>query len=129
MLTLQVIPQDPICLANLQFPLVNLTALILPETDHTLYAAGSFHGDIHVSLHAPYPSTEALWEFNTALEGSINNSVLHVPSNGNGEPRLVVGSNNNSVRFFDVPIRTRPDALHKCGILEMGYRVNHCKHS
>lgn len=56
----------------------------------------------------------------------LNNSVLpalHVP--GSEEPLVV--SDNNSVKFLDVSVRTREDTLPGCGILELDHNINHCK--
>lgn len=72
---------------------------------------------------------EPIWELETMLAAyvDINSVILTSILPGSEEPRLIISSNNCTVNFYDIPIRTRPEALVGCGTLELGYPVNHCE--
>lgn len=121
----------------------------VPGTDTTLLAAGGQETEIHLSLHGP-PSppeepqsrrsnrkgTTQLWRFEGALVGaSILNSVLLTSMNltrsneSSIEPRVVISNNDETVKFYDVPVRgnTRPSSIKEAGVLQLGTPVNHCE--
>lgn len=81
-------------------------------------------------MHAPYPSTELLWSFAEELDGAMNNSLIltsHIL--GSEEPRVIISNNDHFVKFFDIPVRTRPTtfAHSEFGILNLEYNINQCK--
>ena len=133
---------------NLPFAPNTLASMEVPGTDATLLAAGGQDTEIHLSLHGPSPSEEPqsrrshwkgatqLWRFEGALMGaSILNSVLLTSMNltrsneSSVEPRVVISNNDETVKFYDVPIRdnTRPTSIKESGVLHLGTPVNHCK--
>lgn len=75
-------------IANLPFTPNTLSALRLPDSVTTLVAAGGQDAELHLSLHsssspspAPTPlshhrSSRPHWQYQTQLQGSINNSVM-----------------------------------------------------
>jgi hypothetical protein len=117
----------------------------VPGTDNVLIAAGGQDAEIHLSLHRPAPSEEShrqyhrqlnsiIWQLETRLSGSINNSVFLTSMNlarsheSSIEPRVGVSNNNFTVKFYDIPMRgnaTPPDIKH-AGTLFLDVAVNHC---
>lgn len=121
-----------------------------------LVAAGGQEAEIHLSLHGPpspsSPSSSsdedshtrshrcnsnALWQFEAPLPGSINNSVLLTSmnltrSNESGiEPRVGISNNDLTVKFYDVPVRgeTPPNEIKQAGMLRLDVPVNHCAYN
>jgi len=76
-----------------------------------------------------------VWELETRLTGSINNSVLLTSLNLTGshqssvEPRVVISNNDESVRFYDVPMRVQSSRrmLAEIGVIRLDVPVNHCE--
>jgi len=76
-----------------------------------------------------------VWELETRLTGSINNSVLLTSLNLTGshqssvEPRVVISNNDESVRFYDVPMRVQSSRrmLAETGVIRLDVPVNHCE--
>ncbi|KAJ7249188.1 hypothetical protein B0H12DRAFT_1122248 [Mycena haematopus] len=111
--------KPPRTIADLAFLPNTLTSLPVPATDHTLLAAGGQDAEIHLSLLGP--ESKSLWQFNTHLEGSINNSILLTSlsltdsNESSVEPRMAVSNNDRVVMFFDVPVRSRPSTITQVG--------------
>ncbi|OJA08493.1 hypothetical protein AZE42_02854 [Rhizopogon vesiculosus] len=117
--------QPPRTVADLTFTPNTLSSLNLPDSSHSLLAAGGQDTEIHLSLQSPLRN-RALWQFSRRLSGSINNSVLLSPAfDGSHEPRLVVSNNDWTVRIYDVPLRKEPQDLRCCGTLRLEEPVNH----
>ncbi|RXW20709.1 hypothetical protein EST38_g5148 [Candolleomyces aberdarensis] len=94
--------------AELSFTPSSLTALPLgPNDEDTLYAAGgSWNADLHLSYHKG-KSRGALWQKDTKLRGTLNNSVLLTKNHGSGvEPRVGVTNNDYTFRMYDCAVRT-----------------------
>ncbi|KAF8176726.1 hypothetical protein K438DRAFT_1908688 [Mycena galopus ATCC 62051] len=119
----------PRTLADLAFLPNTLTSLPVPGTDHTLLAAGGQDAEIHLSLLGP--ESHSAWQFNTHLEGSINNSILLTSlsltdsNESSAEPRMAVSNNDRVVMFFDVPVRSRPSTITQVGAVRFNVPVNH----
>lgn len=139
--------QAPRTLANLPFAPNTLASMQVPGMDNMLLAAGGQETEIHLSLHGPPPppddgdrpshrrSTKPLWRFEGLLTGaSILNSVLLTSmsltrsNESSVEPRIVISNNDQSVKFYDVPVRgdTRPHSIKEAGMLKLPVPVNHC---
>lgn len=132
-------------LANLPFVPNTLTALPIPDSTHTLLAAGGQDADLHLSMHSSTTSPSSHrrgsrphWQYDTQLHGSINNSVMLTSlsltkSNVSSvEPRVAVSNNDCSVKFYDVNIRgaksldsSSSDRLKEIGLLKIDVPVNH----
>ncbi len=125
-------------LAPLDFIPNSLASIPIGEND-TLIAAGGQETELHLSYHTSSPSsrrsTRLLWELETRLTGSINNSVLLTSLNLTGshqssvEPRVVISNNDESVRFYDVPMRVQSSRrmLTEIGVIRLDVPVNHCE--
>lgn len=135
-------------IANLSFTPNTLSALRLPDSTTTLFAAGGQDAELHISLHSSssssstssssphHRSSRPHWQYQTQLQGSINNSVmltslsLTKASISSVEPRVAVSNNDCSVKFFEVNVRS-PDAspassrLKDLGVLRIDVPVNH----
>jgi hypothetical protein len=124
--------KPPYKIADLAFLPNTLASLPVPGTDHTLLAAGGQDAEIHLSLLAPEKG-QSLWQFNTHLEGSINNSILLTSlsltdsNESSAEPRMAVSNNDRVVMFFDVPVRSRPSTITQVGAVRFNVPVNHCE--
>ncbi|KAJ7358001.1 WD40-repeat-containing domain protein [Mycena albidolilacea] len=122
--------KPPYKIADLAFLPNTLASLPVPGTDHTLLAAGGQDAEIHLSLLAPEKG-QSLWQFNTHLEGSINNSILLTSlsltdsNESSAEPRMAVSNNDRVVMFFDVPVRSRPSTITQVGAVRFNVPVNH----
>ncbi|KAJ7683711.1 hypothetical protein B0H17DRAFT_941527 [Mycena rosella] len=121
--------KPPRTLADLAFLPNTLASLPVPDTDHTLLAAGGQDAEIHLSLLTA--DNKSAWQFNTHLEGSINNSILLTSlsltdsNESSVEPRMAVNNNDRVVMFFDVPIRARPSTISQVGAVRFHDPVNH----
>ncbi|KAM6490571.1 hypothetical protein JOM56_013914 [Amanita muscaria] len=83
----------------------------------------------------PPSSSKQLWSFSKHLDGcSINNSVvlslnLSRSNESAVEPRAIVSNNDNSIKFFDVPLRTTGSKhlkdLRQVGLLRLNVPINH----
>lgn len=136
-------PGSKRALANLPFIPNTLAALPIPDSTHTLLAAGGQDADLHLSMHSSTTSPTSHrrhmrhhWQYDTQLLGSsINNSVMLTKSHvSSAEPRLAVSNNDCTVRFFDVHIRgsktldgSSPVRLKDIGLLKIDVPVNHCE--
>ncbi|KAH9945123.1 uncharacterized protein BXZ73DRAFT_86676 [Epithele typhae] len=124
---------SPRKLVNLKFPPNTISALVLPDTNDTLLAAGGQNGQLHLSyFRSPdsYSTPTAsrpmrtcargfgrrLWESTCDLKHmAINNSVMLTSMNfarsnqSSVEPRIVVSHNENTVKFFDIAWRKHPN--------------------
>ncbi|KAJ7158420.1 WD40-repeat-containing domain protein, partial [Mycena filopes] len=122
-------PGKPRTLAELSFVPNTLASLPVPNTDHTLLAAGGQDAEIYLSLLTP--ENKSTWQCMTHLEGSINNSILLTSLSltdshqNSAEPRMAVSNNDRVVMFFDVPIRSRPPAISPVGAVRFNVPVNH----
>ena len=137
-------------IANLPFTPNTLSALCLPDSTTTLVAAGGQDAELHLSLHSSFsPSSGALsshhhrssrphWQYQTQLQGSINNSVMLTSLSltkanvSSVEPRVAVSNNDCSVKFFEVNIRSSDASpavsrLKDLGVLRIDVPVNHCE--
>lgn len=123
-------------LAQLDFIPNSLASLSIGEND-TLIAAGGQETELHLSYHTSSSSrrqTRMVWELEKRLSGSINNSVLLTSLNLTGshqssvEPRVVISNNDESVRFYDVPMRVQSSRrrLVEIGVIRLDVPVNHC---
>lgn len=137
-------PGSKRALANLGFIPNTLAALPIPDSTHTLYAAGGQDAELHLSMHSststssptsPRRHMRPQWQHDTQLLGSsINNSVMLTRSHvSSAEPRLAVSNNDCTVKFFDVHVRSSknldgPSAvrLKEIGLLKIDVPVNHC---
>ncbi|KAJ6512683.1 hypothetical protein C8R45DRAFT_1067884 [Mycena sanguinolenta] len=121
--------KQPRAIADLAFLPNTLASLQVPDTDHTLLAAGGQDAEIHLSLLGP--ESKSLWQFNTHLEGSINNSILLTSlsltdsNESSVEPRMAVSNNDRVVMFFDVPVRSCPSTITQVGAVRFNVPVNH----
>ncbi|KAF8650056.1 hypothetical protein AX16_005446 [Volvariella volvacea WC 439] len=128
---------SPRTLVELSFTPNTLTSLPIEGTNQTLLAAGGQDAEIHLSLHAPSSSrpglSNLLWQWETRLKASINNSVLLTSLSLNRsyessiEPRIAISNNDCTVKFFDIPMRT-PNSkriLSEAGALKLEVPVNH----
>ncbi|KAI0707284.1 hypothetical protein C8Q76DRAFT_629023 [Earliella scabrosa] len=143
---------SPRRLVDLSFTPNTISALILPDTNDTLLAAGGQEAELHLSYYqcsdAPSSSRPTrspsrgfgrrLWESKYILDhGSINNSVMLTSMNfarshqSAVEPRIVVSNNDRTVKFFDVAIRSSKivddfePRLLDIGSLRLDVPVNH----
>ncbi|KAF8630707.1 hypothetical protein AX15_002760 [Amanita polypyramis BW_CC] len=85
----------------------------------------------------PASTSKLIWQFSDRLKDcSINNSVVLTNSLGLSyssesaiEPRVIVSNNDNTVKFFDVPLRTTGSKnvrnLKEAGLLRLNVPVNH----
>ncbi|KAJ7081836.1 WD40-repeat-containing domain protein, partial [Mycena belliarum] len=121
--------KPPRVLADLAFFPNTLASMEVPGTDHTLLAAGGQDAEIHLSLLNT--EQKSLWQFNTHLQGSINNSILLTSlsltdsNESSVEPRMAVSNNDRVVMFFDVPVRARPSTISQVGAVRFNDPVNH----
>jgi hypothetical protein len=143
-------PGSKRAIASLPFIPNTLSALCLPDSTTTLVAAGGQDADLHLSLHSSSPpvssssslhhhrSSRPHWQYQTQLQGSINNSVMLTSLSltkanvSSVEPRVIVSNNDCSIKFFEVNIRstdTSPAAsrLKDLGILRFDVPINHCE--
>lgn len=146
--------QSPRRLVDLSFTPNTISALILPDSNDTLLAAGGQEAELHLSyyLSSDVPSSSRsarnsqhsgfgrrLWESKYILDhGSINNSVMLTSMNfarshqSAIEPRIVISNNDRTVKFFDIAIRSGKIAddfeprLLDIGQLRLDVPVNHC---
>lgn len=148
--------QTPRQLVNLTFTPNTISALILPESNDTLLAAGGQEAELHLSYYqssdsySPSSSTRPgrsaprgfgrrLWESKYLLEhASINNSVMLTSmsfsrSNESAvEPRILVSNNDRTVKFYDIALRNGKATddyeprLLDIGRLDLPVPVNHC---
>lgn len=139
-------------IANLPFTPNTLSALRLPDSTTTLFAAGGQDAELHLSLHSSssssssptsssplhHRSSRPHWQHQIQLQGSINNSVMLTSLSltkanvSSVEPRVAVSNNDCSVKFFEVNVRssdTSPAAskLKDVGVLRIDVPVNHCE--
>jgi len=135
-------------IANLPFVPNTLSALCLPDSTTTLIAAGGQDAELHLSLHSSsssssgslsphhHRSSRPHWQYQTQLQGSINNSVMLTSLSltkanvSSVEPRVAVSNNDCSVKFFEVNIRssdTTASRLKDLGVLRIDVPVNHCE--
>ncbi|KAJ7145059.1 hypothetical protein C8R43DRAFT_549764 [Mycena crocata] len=116
-------------IADLAFLPNTLASLPVAETDHTLLAAGGQDAEIHLSLLTE--DSSSVWQFNTHLQGSINNSILLTSlsltdsNESSAEPRMAVSNNDRVVMFFDIPVRARPGTMSQVGAVRFNVPVNH----
>ena len=145
--------QSPWRLADLSFTPNTLSALILPDTNDTLLAAGGQEAELHLSYYRSSDASSSsrstrscsrgfgrqLWESKYILDrGSINNSVMLTSMSFSrshqsaAEPRIVVSNNDRTVKFFDIAIRSGNSVdnyeprLLDIGQLDLEVPVNHC---
>ena len=134
-------------IASLPFLPNTLSALCLPDSTNTLVAAGGQDAELHLSLHSSSSSSSSSssyrhrssrphWQYQTQLQGSINNSVMLTSLSltkanvSSAEPRVAVSNNDCSVKFFEVNIRSSDTAasrLKDLGVLRIDVPVNHCE--
>ena len=137
-------------IANLPFTPNTLSALRLPDSTTTLVAAGGQDAELHLSLHSSSPSPSGSsspshhrssrphWQYQTQLQGSINNSVMLTSLSltkaniSSAEPRVAVSNNDCSVKFFEVNIRSSDSSpaasrMKDLGVLRIDVPVNHCE--
>ena len=132
-------------IANLPFTPNTLSALCIPDSTNTLVAAGGQDAELHLSLHSSSSSSSSShhhrssrphWQYQTQLQGSINNSVMLTSLSltkanvSSVEPRVAVSNNDCSVKFFEVNIRssdTTASRLKDLGVLRIDVPVNHCE--
>ncbi|KAG7451409.1 uncharacterized protein BT62DRAFT_961259 [Guyanagaster necrorhizus] len=131
------VPDSAPCkLVQLPFTPNTLASMQIPNTDEVLLAAGGQKAEIHFSTYAASSSSHGRaklqWRFEDNLPGSINNSVfltslsMTQSHESSIEPRVVISNNDGTVRFFDVPIRTRyRTKLQEAGCLELRVPINH----
>ena len=124
-------------LSHLHFTPNSLTHLPVGVND-TLIAAGGQESEIHLSLHTSSSSrssrTRQVWEFESPLRGSINNSVLLTSLNLTGgnessvEPRVGVSNNDGSVKLYSIPMRVHNNRrkLLEVGVIKLDVPINHC---
>ncbi|KAK7006166.1 DUF2415 domain-containing protein [Favolaschia claudopus] len=121
--------KPPRTIVDLAFLPNTLASLPVPGTDHTILAAGGQDAEIHLSLLAP--ESRSVWQFNTHLQGSINNSILLTSlsltdsNESSAEPRMAVSNNDRVVMFFDVPVRSRPHTINQVGAVRFNVPINH----
>jgi hypothetical protein len=83
----------------------------------------------------PCPQLTPLRQFELNLTGAINNSIFLTSLNLSGspessvEPRMAISNNDNTVRFYDVPVRgsSPPPQMTEVGTLRLDVPVNHCR--
>ncbi|KAI0833580.1 WD40-repeat-containing domain protein [Trametes gibbosa] len=142
-------------LAELTFTPNTISALILPDTNDTLLAAGGQEADLHLSYYQassscspsfsarPIRSTprgfgRRLWESKYVLErASINNSVMLTSmsftrsNESSANPRILVSNNDHTVKFYDIALRNGKATddfeprLLDIGQLPLAVPVNH----
>ncbi|KAL1949559.1 hypothetical protein VTO73DRAFT_8440 [Trametes versicolor] len=142
-------------LVDLTFTPNTISALILPESNDTLLAAGGQEAELHLSYYqssdsySPSSSTRPgrsaprgfgrrLWDSKYLLEhASINNSVMLTSmsfsrSNESAvEPRILVSNNDRTVKFYDIALRNGKATddyeprLLDIGRLDLPVPVNH----
>ncbi|KAI0367944.1 hypothetical protein BV20DRAFT_520546 [Pilatotrama ljubarskyi] len=147
--------QNPRRLVDLTFTPNTISALILPDTNDTLLAAGGQEAELHLSYYqsadscssststrsihsAPRGFGRRLWESKYILEhASINNSVMLTSmsfSRSNesaAEPRILVSNNDRTVKFYDIAVRSSKAVddyeprLLDIGQLRLDVPVNH----
>jgi len=144
-------------LVTLDFVPNTIASLQLPDSDERLLAAGGQDTELHLSIHAKRsssssrdgpdrshagwrtgPRTRRLWQYDTPLTGSINNSVLLTSlsmtrsNESSAEPRVAVSNNDCTVKFFDVNVRGSKGVdgparrISEAGTLRLDVPVNHC---
>ncbi|KAI0359788.1 hypothetical protein OH77DRAFT_1393943 [Trametes cingulata] len=146
---------NPRRLVDLTFTPNTISALILPDTNDTLLAAGGQEAELHLSYYqstdscpssastraihsAPRGFGRRLWESKYILEhASINNSVMLTSmsfSRSNesaAEPRILVSNNDRTVKFYDIAVRSSKAVddyeprLLDIGQLRLDVPVNH----
>lgn len=124
-------------LSHLHFTPNSLTHLPVGVND-TLIAAGGQESEIHLSLHTSSSSrsnrTRQVWEFESPLRGSINNSVLLTSlsltraNESSVEPRVGVSNNDGSVKLYNIPMRVHNNRrkLQEVGVIKLDVPINHC---
>ena len=94
---------------DLSFTPSSLNALAVgPNDEDTLFAAGgSWHADLHLSYHRSNGSSSSniLWQRDTKLNGTLNNSVLLTKNQGGIEPRVGVTNNDCTFRMYECAVR------------------------
>lgn len=143
-------PGSKRAIANLPFTPNTLSALCLPDSTTTLIAAGGQDAELHLSLHSLFPSSNTPssthhhrssrphWQYQTQLQGSINNSVMLTSLSltkanvSSVEPRVAVSNNDCTVKFFEVNVRSSDASplssrLKDLGALRIDVPVNHCE--
>ncbi|KAI0052340.1 hypothetical protein FA95DRAFT_1483919 [Auriscalpium vulgare] len=143
----------PTPLVNLAFTPNTIASLHIPDSDERLLAAGGQDAELHLSIHSKRPSTSdghqlatrprsttrtrRLWQYDSSLTGSINNSVLLTSLSltrsheSSSEPRVAVSNNDCTVKFFDVNVRGSkgvdgpPKRISEAGTLRLDVPVNH----
>jgi hypothetical protein len=124
-------------ISHLHFTPNSLTYLPVGVND-TLIAAGGQESEIHLSLHTSSSSrsnrTRQVWEFESPLLGSINNSVLLTSlsltraNESSVEPRVGVSNNDGSVKLYNIPMRVHNNRrkLVEVGVIKLDVPINHC---
>ncbi|KAA1477153.1 hypothetical protein DENSPDRAFT_844330 [Dentipellis sp. KUC8613] len=139
----------PTHLANLNFVPNTIASLPVPDSHERLIAAGGQEAELHLSLHSGHPSSarrrgslapvrsQRLWQYDSVLSGSINNSVLLTSLSltrsheSSAEPRVAVSNNDCTVKFYDVNVRGSkgvdgpPKRISEAGTLRVDVPVNH----
>ncbi|ESK82449.1 hypothetical protein Moror_8566 [Moniliophthora roreri MCA 2997] len=122
---------NPYTLVDLNFTPNTLSSLQIPDSQQTLLAAGGQDAEVHLSLHDhSSPRQKPVWATEERLPASINNSVLLTSMNlarsneSSVEPKVVISNNDCTVKFYDVPIRARPD-IREAGSLRLSVPINH----
>lgn len=127
-------------LSHLHFTPNSLTHLPV-GVDDTLIAAGGQESEIHLSLHTSSSSrsnrTRQVWEYESRLSGSINNSVLLTSlsltraNESSIEPRVGVSNNDGSVKLYNIPMRVhnKERKLPEVGVIKLDVPINHCMFS
>ncbi|KAI9511910.1 hypothetical protein F5148DRAFT_1167363 [Russula earlei] len=135
-------------LVTLNYAPNTIASLHIPDSDERLLAAGGQDAELHLSIHSrrgsPRGSSDSaprgsrrLWQYDGALSGSINNSVLLTSlsltrsNESSAEPRVAVSNNDCTVKFFDVNVRGAkgvdgpPKRISEAGTLRLEVPVNH----
>ncbi|PCH42108.1 hypothetical protein WOLCODRAFT_137703 [Wolfiporia cocos MD-104 SS10] len=131
-------------LADVGFTPNSLCALKLPNSEHTLLAAGGQEAELYLALWTSQPSRTGrrgfgskLWDHKYIVErASINNSVLLTSLSlteshqSSAEPRVIISNNDKTVKFFDIAVRrskgfSQTSRLSTVGQLHLDVPVNH----
>ncbi|THH05792.1 hypothetical protein EW146_g9807 [Bondarzewia mesenterica] len=135
-------------LVMLNFIPNTIASLRIPDSNERLIAAGGQDAELHLSIHtrrpkrrtaadAPPVRTRRLWQYDSVLPGSINNSVLLTSLSltrsheSSAEPRVAVSNNDCTVKFYDVNVRGSkgvdgpPQRISEAGTLRLDVPVNH----
>ncbi|KAI0058752.1 hypothetical protein BV25DRAFT_1901973 [Artomyces pyxidatus] len=104
----------PTPLVQLNYVPNTIASLQIPGSDERLLAAGGQDAELHLSIHSKRAAptrSRRLWQYDSILSGSINNSVLLTSlsltrsNESSAEPRVAVSNNDCTVKFFDVNVR------------------------